>query len=349
MLPDMTEMDFDRRLAEFKRVRDRLVAEVGRRIIGQRHTIDQMLATVFVGGHSLLVGVPGLAKTLMVRSVAAALDLSFKRIQFTPDLMPSDITGTDVVDQSPDGRREFRFVPGPIFAHIILADEINRAPPKTQSALLEAMQERQVTVGQATYDLPQPFFVIATQNPIEQEGTYPLPEAELDRFLFSIHVPYPSAADEERILMAPNGLTAEPVARILGADAIRVLQQTVLSVPASRYVVAYAAKLVRATRPADPGAPDLVKEMVDWGAGPRAGQHLILAAKALAAMAGRAAVAVDDIRAAAVPVLRHRVAANFAAEAAGIDAVGIIERLLAHVPEPPVRRYAGLTLGAAAE
>ena len=340
-------MDFDQRLAEFKRVRDRLVAEVGRRIIGQRRTIDQMLATVFVGGHSLLVGVPGLAKTMMVRSVAAALDLSFKRIQFTPDLMPSDITGTDLVDQSPDGRREFRFVPGPIFAQIILADEINRAPPKTQSALLEAMQERQVTVGQATYDLPQPFFVIATQNPIEQEGTYPLPEAELDRFLFSIHVPYPSAADEERILTVPTGLASEPVARILGAGEIRALQEAVLSVPVSRYVVAYATKLVRATRPADPSAPDLVKEMVDWGAGPRAGQHLILAGKAFAAMAGRAAVAVDDIRAAAVPVLRHRVAANFAAEAAGIDAVGVIERLLADVPEPPVRRYAGVAVGAA--
>ncbi len=342
-------MDFDQRLAEFKRVRDRLVAEVGRRIIGQRQTVDQMLATVFVGGHSLLVGVPGLAKTMMVRSVAAALDLSFKRIQFTPDLMPSDITGTDVVDQSPDGRREARFMPGPVFAQIVLADEINRAPPKTQSALLEAMQERQVTVGQETYDLPQPFFVIATQNPIEQEGTYPLPEAELDRFLFSIHVPYPSAADEERILMTPTGLASEPVARILGARQIRDLQEAVLSVPVSRYVVAYATKLVRATRPADPSAPDLVKEMVDWGAGPRAGQHLILAAKAFAAMNGRAAVAVDDIRAAAVPVLRHRVAANFAAEAAGIDAVGILERLLADVPEPPVQRYAGIAVGAAAE
>jgi len=342
-------MDFDQRLAEFKRVRDRLVAEVGRRIIGQRQTVDQMLATVFVGGHSLLVGVPGLAKTMMVRSVAAALDLSFKRIQFTPDLMPSDITGTDVVDQSPDGRREARFMPGPVFAQIVLADEINRAPPKTQSALLEAMQERQVTIGQETYDLPQPFFVIATQNPIEQEGTYPLPEAELDRFLFSIHVPYPSAADEERILMTPTGLASEPVARILGARQIRDLQEAVLSVPVSRYVVAYATKLVRATRPADPSAPDLVKEMVDWGAGPRAGQHLILAAKAFAAMNGRAAVAVDDIRAAAVPVLRHRVAANFAAEAAGIDAVGILERLLADVPEPPVQRYAGVAVGAAAE
>ncbi len=345
----MADMDFDQRLAEFKHVRDRLVAEVGRRIIGQRTVVDQMLATVFVGRHCLLVGVPGLAKTMMVRSVAAALDLSFKRIQFTPDLMPSDITGADLVDQSPDGRREFRFVPGPVFANIILADEINRAPPKTQSALLEAMQERQVTVGQETYDLPAPFFVIATQNPIEQEGTYPLPEAQLDRFLFSIHVPYPSAAEEERILMAPTGLASEPVARVLGADQIRALQEAVLSVPVSRYVVAYATKLVRATRPADPSAPDMVKEMVDWGAGPRAGQHLILAGKAFAAMAGRAAVAVDDIRAAAVPVLRHRVAANFAAEAAGIDAVGVIERLLRDVPEPPVRRYAGLAVGASAE
>ena len=335
-------MDYDQQLQQFKRLRDRLVAEVGRRIIGQREVVDQMLATVFVGGHCLLVGVPGLAKTMMVRSLAAALDLAFKRIQFTPDLMPSDITGTDLVDQRSDGRREFRFVQGPIFANIVLADEINRAPPKTQSALLEAMQERQVTVGHDTYALPQPFFVIATQNPIEQEGTYPLPEAQLDRFLFAIHVPYPTAAEEERILMVPTGPGAETTTRILDAAQIRSLQEAVLAVPVSRYVVAYAAKLVRATRPTDPTAPDLVKEMVDWGAGPRAGQHLVLAGKAFAAMAGRAAVAVDDIRAAAVPVLRHRVATNFAAETAGLDSVGIIQRLLKDVPEPPVRRYAGV-------
>ena len=344
----MADTDFDRQLEEFKHLRDRLVAEVGRRIIGQREVVDQMLATVFVGGHCLLVGVPGLAKTMMVRSLAAALDLSFKRIQFTPDLMPSDITGTDLVDQAPDGRREYRFVAGPVFANIILADEINRAPPKTQAALLEAMQERQVTVGQKTYDLPAPFFVIATQNPIEQEGTYPLPEAQLDRFLFCIHVPYPTAADEERILMAPTGAAAQPMERVLGADSLRALEEAVLRVPVSRYVVAYVAKLVRATRPTDPSAPDFVREMVDWGAGPRAGQHLVLAGKAFAAMAGRATVAVDDIRAAAVAVLRHRVAANFAAEAAGLDSVAIIQRLLKEVPEPPVRRFAGAGAGMAA-
>ena len=338
----MTEQDFDRRLTEFKRLRDRLVAEVGRQIVGQREILDQMLATVFVRGHCLLVGVPGLAKTLMVRALAGAMDLRFRRVQFTPDLMPSDITGTDLVDQAPDGRREFRFVEGPVFAHIVLADEINRAPPKTQSALLEAMQERQVTVGHETYDLPEPFFVIATQNPIEQEGTYPLPEAQLDRFVFCIHVPYPTAADEERILMVPTGLEVRAAARILGADQIRALQESVLAVPVSRYVVAYAAKLVRATRPTDPTAPDFVREMVDWGAGPRAGQHLVLAGKAFAAMAGRAAVSIDDIRAAAVPVLRHRVATNFAAEAAGFDSVAVIQRLLKDVPEPPVRRYAGV-------
>jgi len=339
-------MDFDERLDTFKRIRDRLVAEVGRCIVGQRETVDQMLATVFVGGHCLLVGVPGLAKTLMVRTLAAALDLSFKRIQFTPDLMPSDITGTDVVDQEPDGRRTFRFVRGPVFAHIVLADEINRAPPKTQAALLEAMQERQVTVGQETYPLPRPFFVIATQNPIEQEGTYPLPEAQLDRFLLAIHVAYPTAAEEERILMTPTGAAEQPVERVLDAAGLLALQQAVLAVPVSRYVVAYATKLIRATRPGDPTAPDVVREMVDWGAGPRAGQHLILAGKALAAMAGRAAVAADDIRAAAVPVLRHRVATNFAAEAAGLDAVAIIQRLLEEVPEPPVQRYTTVGAGA---
>jgi MoxR-like ATPase len=337
----MSDIDFDQRLAEFKRVRDRLVAEVGRQIIGQRETIDQMLATVFVRGHCLLVGVPGLAKTMMVRSLAGALDLRFRRVQFTPDLMPSDITGTDLVDQAHDGRRVFRFVEGPLFANIVLADEINRAPPKTQSALLEAMQEHQVTVGQKTWPLPRPFFVIATQNPIEQEGTYPLPEAQLDRFLFALHVPYPTPAEEERILMAPSGEAVEPAVPIIGAEHICDFQEVVMAVPVSRYVVAYVAKLVRATRPSDPTATPFIREMVEWGAGPRAGQHLILAGKAFAAMAGRAAVSLDDVRAAAVPVLRHRVATTFAAEAAGLDSVAIIERLLKEVPEPPVRRFAG--------
>jgi MoxR-like ATPase len=337
----MSDMDFDRRLSEFKRVRDRLVTEVGRQIIGQRETIDQMLATVFVRGHCLLVGVPGLAKTMMVRSLAGALDLKFRRVQFTPDLMPSDITGTDLVEQTADGRRVFRFVEGPLFANIVLADEINRAPPKTQSALLEAMQERQVTVGQKTWPLPRPFFVIATQNPIEQEGTYPLPEAQLDRFLFALHVPYPSPAEEERILMAPSGEAAEPSVPIIGAEHICDLQEIVMAVPVSRYIVAYVAKLVRATRPSDTTATPFIREMVEWGAGPRAGQHLILAGKAFAAMAGRAAVSLDDVRAAAVPVLRHRVATTFAAEAAGLDSVAIIQRLLKEVPEPAVRRFAG--------
>ncbi len=331
--------DFDARLEQFKRLRDHLVAEVGKRIVGQREVVDQMLATIFVRGHCLLVGVPGLAKTLMVRSLAEALDLEFKRIQFTPDLMPSDVTGTDVIDQTPEGRREMRYVPGPLFANIVLADEINRAPPKTQSALLEAMQERQVTVGQTTRDLPDPFFVIATQNPIEHEGTYPLPEAQLDRFLFAVHVAYPSAAEEERILMMPPGAAAPgPVERLLSADEIRALQEVVLAVPVSKYVVAYAAKLVRATRPGEEGAPAFIRELVEWGAGPRAGQHLILAGKAFAAMAGRAAVSTDDLRAAAVPVLRHRVATTFAAETDGLDAVDVIERLLETVPEPPVDR-----------
>jgi MoxR-like ATPase len=337
----MSHTDFDQRLAEFKRVRDRLVTEIGRQIVGQRETIDQMLATVFVRGHCLLVGVPGLAKTMMVRSLAGALDLRFRRVQFTPDLMPSDITGTDLVEQTADGRRVFRFVEGPLFANIVLADEINRAPPKTQSALLEAMQEHQVTVGQKTWPLPRPFFVIATQNPIEQEGTYPLPEAQLDRFLFALHVPYPTPAEEERILMAPSGEAAEPSVPIIGAEHICDLQEVVMAVPVSRYVVAYVAKLVRATRPSDATATPFIREMVEWGAGPRAGQHLILAGKAFAAMAGRAAVSLDDVRAAAVPVLRHRVATTFAAEAAGLDSVAIVERLLKEVPEPPVRRFAG--------
>jgi MoxR-like ATPase len=341
----MSDIDFDQRLAEFKRVRDRLVTEIGRQIIGQRETIDQMLATVFVRGHCLLVGVPGLAKTMMVRSLAGALDLRFRRVQFTPDLMPSDITGTDLVEQMHDGRRVFRFVEGPLFANIVLADEINRAPPKTQSALLEAMQERQVTVGQKTWPLPRPFFVIATQNPIEQEGTYPLPEAQLDRFLFALHVPYPTPAEEERILMAPSGEATEPSVPIIGAEHICNLQEVVMAVPVSRYVVAYVAKLVRATRPSDTTATPFIREMVEWGAGPRAGQHLILAGKAFAAMAGRAAVSLDDVRAAAVPVLRHRVATTFAAEAAGLDSVAIIERLLKEVPEPPVRRFAGAAAG----
>ncbi|MDK1030554.1 MAG: MoxR family ATPase [Planctomycetia bacterium] len=335
----MAPPTFHTRLEDFKKCRDAVVREIGKVIVGQRAVIDQMLAAIFVRGHCLLVGVPGLAKTMMVRALASVMDLSFKRIQFTPDLMPSDITGMNVIDELPSGKREFRFVEGPVFANIILADEINRTPPKTQAALLEAMQERQVTVGQTTFALPDPFFVIATQNPIEQEGTYPLPEAQKDRFMFNVQVDYPSSAEEEKILSVPTGGDVTRLRQFLTVPKVLELQRVVLAVPASQYVVAYAAKLIRATRPTDASAPGFVREMVDWGAASRAGQHLILAGKAFAAMSGRASVAVDDIKAAAVPVLRHRVATNFAAQAEGVDSVKVIRRLLDVVPEPQVNKY----------
>jgi len=335
----MASQQFQALLEQFKRQRDQVVQELAKVIVGQLSVIDQMLAAVFVRGHCLLVGVPGLAKTMMVRSLASVMDLKFKRIQFTPDLMPSDITGTNVIDAGADGRREFRFVQGPVFANIILADEINRTPPKTQAALLEAMQERQVTVGATTYDLPDPFFVIATQNPIEQEGTYPLPEAQLDRFMFNIQVDYPTLPEEQKILAGTSG-PQEELRQILSGRSIMNMQKLILSVPVSQFVVEYVARLVRATRPRDDGSPDFVKEMVDWGAGPRAGQHLILASKAFAAMGGRVSVSVQDIKNAAVPVLRHRVSANFAAQASNVGPVEIIRRLLDEVPEPDVAKYA---------
>jgi len=335
----MANQQFQALLEQFKRQRDQVVQELAKVIVGQLPVIDQMLAAVFVRGHCLLVGVPGLAKTMMVRSLASVMDLSFKRIQFTPDLMPSDITGTNVIDAGADGRREFRFVQGPVFANIILADEINRTPPKTQAALLEAMQERQVTVGATTYDLPDPFFVIATQNPIEQEGTYPLPEAQLDRFMFNIQVDYPTLPEEQKILAGTAG-PQEELRQILSGRSIMNMQKLILSVPVSQFVVEYVARLVRATRPRDDGSPEFVKEMVDWGAGPRAGQHLIRASKAFAAMGGRVAVSVQDIKNAAVPVLRHRISANFAAQASNVGPVEIIRRLLDEVPEPDVAKYA---------
>ena len=336
----MSTEPFQIQLEQFKKTRDQVAAELSKTIVGQRPVIDQMLAAVFVRAHCLLVGVPGLAKTMMVRALAGTCDLQFKRIQFTPDLMPSDITGTNVIDETPQGLREFRFVQGPLFANIILADEINRTPPKTQAALLEAMQERQVTVGQTTYDLPDPFLVIATQNPIEQEGTYPLPEAQLDRFMFNIQVDYPSMAEEEQILARTTSGPAAPPAKILTAQSIVAMQRLILAVPVSEFVVQYVARLVRATRPQDTSAPDFVREMVDWGAGPRAGQHLVLAGKAFAAMAGRVAVSIQDIKSAAVPVLRHRVATNFAAQAQGVGPVEVIQRLLRETPEPEVSKYA---------
>jgi MoxR-like ATPase len=326
-------------LSQFAQARNQMIEQLRRIIVGQTEVIEQVLAAVFTRGHCLLVGVPGLAKTLMVSSISQILDVSFKRIQFTPDLMPSDITGTTVLDEQESGRREFRFVKGPIFANIILADEINRTPPKTQAALLQAMQERQVTVGQETYNLPDPFFVIATQNPIEQEGTYPLPEAQLDRFMFNIIVGYPSLEEEKRILVTTTNQEPAELGKVLSARAIVNMQKLVRSVPVGDYVIDYATRLVRATRPKDATAPEFVRKMVDWGAGPRAGQFLIHGARAMAAMDGRFSVAIDDIKKVAIPVLRHRVSTNFQAQAEGKTSEDVIHELLKVVGEPEVAKY----------
>ncbi|MBK7905150.1 MAG: AAA family ATPase [Gemmatimonadetes bacterium] len=287
------------------------------------------------GGHALLVGVPGLAKTMMIRAVAEAMALDFRRIQFTPDLVPSDITGTELLEEdSQTGHRAFRFVRGPVFANIVLADEINRAPPRTQAALLEAMQEHRVTAAGQTMPLPEPFFVLATQNPIEQEGTYPLPEAQLDRFLFDIRIGYPGADEEVAILRATTGVGQAALTPIIDAAQAKALQRMTREIPASDAALRYAASLARATRPKGGEATPLVEQYVRWGAGPRAGQALILGAKAAALLAGRHAVAPEDIRRVARPVLRHRVLPNFAAEAEGIDGERIVEDLIARVPEP---------------
>jgi MoxR-like ATPase len=326
-------------LAQFSQSRTLMLDQLRRIIVGQSEVVEQILAAVFTKGHCLLVGVPGLAKTLMVSTISQILDVSFKRIQFTPDLMPSDITGTTVLDESEAGRREFRFVRGPIFANIILADEINRTPPKTQAALLQAMQERQVTVGQETYNLPDPFFVIATQNPIEQEGTYPLPEAQLDRFMFNVRIDYPALEDERRILTQTAKDEVAELTKVLSGKAIINMQKLVRSVPVGDYVIDYVLRLVRSTRPRDPAAPDFVRKMVDWGAGPRAGQFLIQGGKAMAAMDGRFSVAIDDVRKVAIPVLRHRISANFQAQAEGKTSEDIIEQLLHVVGEPELAKY----------
>jgi MoxR-like ATPase len=326
-------------LLHFSQTRSSMVEQISRVIVGQKEVIEQLLAAIFTRGHCLLVGVPGLAKTLLVSSISHILDVSFKRIQFTPDLMPSDITGTTVLDESETGRREFRYVKGPIFANIILADEINRTPPKTQAALLQAMQERQVTAGQETFNLPDPFFVIATQNPIEQEGTYPLPEAQLDRFMFNIKVDYPSLEEEKRILVTTTKDEPPELSKVLSSKAIVNLQKLVRSVPVGDYVVDYVTRLVRATRPKDPTAPEFVRKMVDWGAGPRAGQFLIHGGKAMAAMDGRFSVAIDDIKRVAIPVLRHRVSTNFQAQAEGKTSEDIIQQLLTVVGDPEVAKY----------
>ncbi|MCA9214792.1 MAG: MoxR family ATPase [Planctomycetales bacterium] len=312
--------------------------ELQKVIVGQNEVIEQLFAAIFTRGHCLLEGVPGLAKTLMVSTLASILDVGFKRIQFTPDLMPSDITGTNVLDEDEHGRRQFTFVEGPIFTNILLADEINRTPPKTQAALLQAMQEREVTVGRSTYDLPDPFFTIATQNPIEQEGTYPLPEAQLDRFMFNIKVGYPTADEEEQILSATTRNEKVEVRKVLSAKAIVNLQKLVGSVAVTEYIVKYVARLVRATRPADESAPDFVRELVDWGAGPRAGQFLINGGKALAAMDGRFSVAIEDVKKIAIPVLRHRISTNFQAQAEGMTNEDVINRLLEVIPAPKIEK-----------
>ena len=314
------------RLAE---VRRSLEEEIGRRVVGQQSIVEGLLIALLADGHALLVGVPGLAKTLLISTLADALDLEFSRIQFTPDLMPSDITGTEVLEEDRStGKRMFRFVKGPIFANVVLADEINRTPPKTQAALLEAMQERAVTAAGDTMSLDRPFFVLATQNPIEQEGTYPLPEAQLDRFMLELRIGYPSRAEEEQVAMQTTG-SVEPVVRpVLGAAELVALQKLVRRVPAPPSLVSYAVRLVRATRPDDEAAPDITRRYVSWGAGPRASQYLVLGAKARAALSGRGMPDLEDVRAIAPAVLRHRVVSSFQAEADARSAADIVDELI---------------------
>jgi MoxR-like ATPase len=314
------------RLAEARRA---LEAEIGRRVIGQQAVVEGLLTALLADGHVLLVGVPGLAKTLLVSTLADALELEFSRIQFTPDLMPSDITGTEVLEEDRStGRRLFRFVRGPIFANVVLADEINRTPPKTQAALLQAMQERAVTAAGETMKLDRPFFVLATQNPIEQEGTYPLPEAQLDRFMLELRIGYPTRAEEEQVAMQTTGAAQPTVRPVLGAEELLALQQLVRRVPAPPSLVSYAVRLVRATRPEDEGVSELTRRYVSWGAGPRASQYLVLGAKARAALSGRGMPDLEDVRAVAPSVLRHRVVPSFQAEADGRTAADLVGELI---------------------
>jgi MoxR-like ATPase len=312
-----------------------LRAEVAKRIIGQADVVDEVLMALLAGGHALLIGVPGLAKTLLIKSVAEAMHLEFRRIQFTPDLVPSDITGTELLEENTTtGHREFRFVRGPIFSNIVLADEINRAPPRTQAALLEAMQEHRVTAAGDTMQLPEPFFVLATQNPIEQEGTYPLPEAQLDRFLFAIRIGYPSVEEEVAILRATTGRGSPNVHATVGARQALALQALVRDVLVADPVLRYVAELVRATRPGEAKLAVRIQKYVRWGAGPRAGQALVLGAKARALLAGRDAVSPADVQRVALPVLRHRILPNFAAEAEGVSSEDLVSDVLAHVAPP---------------
>ena len=316
-------------LEKLTEARTKFLSEISKSIIGQVSVLDHVLIALFCKGHTLLVGVPGLAKTLMIKSIADLLDLKFKRIQFTPDLMPSDITGTEVIDEDHStGKRGFRFFKGPIFGNIILADEINRTPPKTQAALLEAMQEHNVTASGTTYILEEPFFVLATQNPIEQEGTYPLPEAQLDRFMFHIKIDYPDRAEEIAIVQTTTGQTSEVLKKVISREDLLSYQDLVRRVPVAENVVEYAVDLVASTRPGSTIAPDFIKDWIEWGAGPRASQYLVLGVKAKAVLDGRPTPNIDDIKDLVLPVLRHRILPNFNAEADGLSADDILLKLL---------------------
>lgn len=313
--------------------RDNIVQEVRKVIVGMEDVIDEMMIAIFSRGHCLLVGVPGLAKTLLVSSLAQSMSLSFKRIQFTPDLMPSDITGTELLQEDPETHeRRFKFQKGPVFTNLLLADEINRTPPKTQAALLEAMQEKRISSGGDEYKLDAPFFVLATQNPIEQEGTYPLPEAQLDRFLFNIMVKYPSKSEELQIMRSVTTDEEPELREVIDGEAILQFQHLVRRIPVADHIFEYASALVRATRPNEPDAPEFVKKLMSWGAGPRASLNLIIAGKARAALRGRSHVAVEDIKALALPILRHRIIPNFAARSEGMTSDTLIEKLLAAIP-----------------
>lgn len=325
----MNSEDMIQKIGELKNVKQELLAQIRKSIVGQDEVVEKVLIGLFANGHMLVEGVPGLAKTLLISTIARALNLSFGRIQFTPDLMPSDITGSDIlVSQSGGERREFQYIKGPIFANIILADEINRTPPKTQAALLQAMQEYHVSSGNKTRPLDLPFIVMATQNPIEQEGTYPLPEAQLDRFMLYIAIDYPSYAEELKIVQRTTGAPPEEPQALLSAERIIAYQTAIRNMPLSDHVLEYAVKLARSTRPSDPGIKPGIKKWINWGAGPRASQYLVLAAKARAALDGRVTPAEEDVRAVALPVLTHRVLVSFAAEAEGVRAADIIARIL---------------------
>jgi MoxR-like ATPase len=330
---DSLEADDLEAVARLKDAFTRLKAEMGKVIVGQHAVLEELLVAIFARGHCLLIGVPGLAKTLMIHTLADALNLTYNRIQFTPDLMPSDITGTEVIQEDKaTGVRQFKFLRGPVFANIVLADEVNRTPPKTQAALLEAMQERQVTVGGERHRLPDPFFVLATQNPIEQEGTYPLPEAQLDRFMLNILVDYPSEEEELDVVKLTTSIQRPTVSKVLSGNEILALQEIVRKVPVADHVARYAVHLTRATRREKDGAPAFIRDFLSWGAGPRASQFLVLAAKARAVLHGNYHVSIDDIRSVAGPVLRHRIITNFNAEAEGLKPDDIIERLVKAVP-----------------